>query len=140
MGWLLPILSGMMTSDVQDAVKRTKRAAAFYVAIAVLALTAYVFLMLAAYLKLAESRGSLDAALILGVGTVAAGGILCGAMRVATAIARRRMARRHAELRGQLAVAMSALPLVLRSKPLLVAAAIGALVFLGTSRSDPDAD
>ncbi len=140
MGWLLPILSGMMTSDVQDALRRTKRAAAFYAVIGVLALTAYVFLMLAAYIKLAETRGGLDAALILAVGSVAVGGIACGAMSIAAAIARRRMARRHAELRGQLAVAMSALPLVLRSKPLLVAAAIGALMFLGTSRDKSDAD
>ncbi len=135
MGWLLPILSGMMTSDVQDAITRTKRSAALALLIGVLGLTAYVFLMLAAFLKLAETRGNLDAALILGVGMVAACGIVWGAMSAVAAIARRRSARRHAEFHSQLAVAMSALPLVLRSKPLLVAAAIGAMVFLGTSRN-----
>jgi hypothetical protein len=139
MGWLLPILSGLMTSDLQDAIKRAKRSAALALAIAVLGLTAYVFLMLAAFIKLAETRGNLDAALILAVGTLVAGGLLCGAMGVAGAIARRKAARRHADYRSQIAVAMSALPLVLRSKPLMIAAAIGALVFLGT-RDANDAD
>lgn len=140
MGWLLPILSGLMTTDLQDAIKRTKRTAAMALLVGVLALTAYVFLMLAAFLKLAETRGNLDAALILGVGTVVAGGLVCGGMSIAAAIARRRRVQRHADYRGQLAVAMSALPLVLRSKPLLIAAAIGAVVFLGVGRDKTDAD
>ena len=140
MGWLLPLVSSAMSSDLQDAVKRTKRSAAFYAVIAVLALTAYGFAVLAGFLKLAESRGNLDAALILAVGTIAVIGIICGGMSIVSAIERRRLARRHAEIRGQLAVAMSALPLVLRSKPLLIAAAIGAMAFLGTGRAKSDAD
>lgn len=139
MGWLLPILSGLMTSDLQDAIKRTKRSAALSLAIAILGLTAYVFLMLAAFLKLAESRGTLDAALIIGVGTLVVGGLLCAAMSIVGAVARRKVAQRHADSRGQIAVAMSALPLVMRSKPLMIAAAIGALVFFST-RDTTDAD
>lgn len=139
MGWLLPILSGLMTSDLQDAIKRTKRSAALSFVVAVLGLTAYVFLMLAAFLKLAETRGSLDAALILAGGTIVVGGLLCGAMSLSGSIARRAAARRHADHRSEIAVAMSALPLVLRSKPLMIAAAIAAVVFLGT-RDANDAD
>lgn len=140
MGWLLPLVSSVMASDVQDAIKSTKRSLALWALIAVLGLTAYVFAMLAAFLKLSETRGGLDAALILAVASVAVGGVIAAAMSIVSTIQRRRLARRHDAFRGQLAVAMSALPLVLRSKPLLIAAAIGTLVFLGAGRDKTGAD
>lgn len=140
MGWLLPLVSSVISSDVQDTVKTAKRSAVFYALIAVLALTAYTFAMMAGFFKLAETRGNLDAALILAVGTVVVIGILCAALSIVSTIQRRRAARRHAAFQSQLAVAMSALPLVLRSKPLLIAAALGAVVLLGSGREKPNAD
>lgn len=140
MRWLLPLASSVLTSDLQDRVSRTKRAIWFWIVIGVFGATAYAFAAVAAFLWLAESRTPLEAAVILAVGSVLLAAAAVAGLSIANTVARRREARRHAELQAQLAVAMSALPLVLRSKPVMIAAAIGSLVFLSTIKGKPDTD
>ncbi len=132
MRWLLPIASSVLSDDVRGALKRARRSAVTWGVVAVFALTAYVFLMVAAYQRLARFRPADEAALIV---AAAALGVALAVVAVAAMISaaeRRRSAQRRAVARGELAVALSTLPIFLRTRPLLIAAAIGTLAFLGT--------
>lgn len=132
MRWLLPLASSFLADDVGAALRRARRRAAIWGLVAVLAATTYIFLLIAAYQRLSFARPADEAALIVAAAALAIAAAIVGVAAAFAAADRRRTARRRAEARGELAVALSTLPLVLRSRPLLIAAAIGTLAFLGT--------
>lgn len=140
MGRLLPVALGLVADDVRGAAGRARRSAIVWGAVAVLAVTAYVFGVLAAFWTLAETRPPIEAAWIVAAATVALAAVVIAAATAVGTVERRRQTRRHAELRTELTVALSALPLVFRSKPLLIAAAIGTLAFLGAQRGTAKED
>ena len=122
-------------------VGRAKRSAIIYAIAAVLLLTAYVFIMVVVFQLLAEALGSgLDAALLI-AGAMALIAIL--ALIVLALINRRQKrieARRNAARRMQLLALASVAPSFLRSKPLLITAALGALAYLALNNGDEEDD
>lgn len=131
MRWLLPLASSLIAEDVRGALRRARRGALAWGAVAVLAATAYIFVMIAAYQRLLLAYAPEDAALLIAAAALACAVAIGGIVAAVAAADRRRAARRRSEARGEMAMALSALPLVLRSRPLLIAAAIGTLAFLG---------
>lgn len=132
MRWLLPLASSLIAEDVRGALRRARRGALAWGAVAVLAATAYIFLLVAAYQRLLLAYTPEEAALLVAGAALALAAVVVGIAAALAAAERRRAVRRRTETRGEMAMALSALPLVLRSRPLLIAAAIGTLAFLGT--------
>lgn len=132
MRWLLPLASAFVAEDLRGALRRARRTACIWAAVAVLAVTTYAFLLVAAYQRLGLDRPADEAALIVAAAAFGTGVVAVGIGLALAAAEKRRSARRRAAAKAEMAVALSALPLLLRSRPLLIAAAIGAIAFLGS--------
>ena len=122
-------------------VDRAKRSAIIYAIAAVLLLTAYVFIMVVVFQLLAEALGSgLDAALLIAGATALIAIVTLIVLALVNRRQKRIAARRNAARRMQLLTLASVAPSFLRSKPLLITAALGALAYLALNDSDDEDD
>lgn len=140
MGPLASMLSAILLTDIGVTVKRIKRNSLFGAFIAVLALTAYVFALVAGTLYLATIYNGLTAALIMAGGSLFLVLVLVGIMYAMEARDRRIAIERKRKSQLQTNIAVATALTLLRKKPLLAAGlAVGvgaALSFL--KRTDDD--
>lgn len=134
---LTPLLTSLAAGEVGLAVNRVKRSAIFLSIIGVLGTIGAVFLLVAAYIALAERYGDLRAALYIGGGAIALALVLYIIMKITDAIIRKRQRdRAKNDTSALLAIAaVAAAPMLLRSRSLLMLAipviAFGGLSMLG---------
>jgi hypothetical protein len=111
---LASLIGAFISGEAMDAVRRAKTAAIIYMSAAILFLCGVGFLIGAGYIAAARRYGSLEAAIVFGVGFILIGGILL-AIHAIVASARRRRKRRSIDLAPLAgAAALTALPLLLK--------------------------
>ena len=139
---LISAAASFAATDIGGVMKRMKLSAALLAVAFILFMTAYCFALIAAYNALAVSAGTTAAALTICAGAVGLAGLTLAGLAIANRIERRRRDQRMAARRVQAAMAVSALPLLLRSKSMAIAATtiVGVLAYFMISRdgsSDP---
>lgn len=118
---LLPLISAFLSGEVGETLRRTKRNAAYGAFIAFFALLAIVFALVAATIALAGRYGALHACLFMAGGAAVMAIVAWIALRIAAARERRRARERAKSNRTLLAAAaLTALPMLLRSRPALL--------------------
>jgi NADH:ubiquinone oxidoreductase subunit K len=133
MGGLAPLLLSVFTADIGAAVRRTRRNAIFYAVIAFFLLTAYVAGVVAGALYLAQVVGPPMAVLLIAIGALVLALIILATLMILNRRDRKRKAAAAVNDSGKAllaTVALSALPMLTRSKPLMGIAAVGGLAFL----------
>lgn len=117
---LAPLITSVVRGEAAIAAKRAKAAFGAYVAAALLVLIGTGFLLLAAFIALADRIGPLLAALWLGGGFLVAGILLVILHRMGAARAARRDAERRAREAAAIATATAAAlaPLLVRPRNL----------------------
>nr|CAD6407376.1 hypothetical protein REQ54_00262 [Rhizobium sp. Q54] len=149
---LAPLLASLAAIDATAFVQRLRRNAILYALVLLFVLTAYGALVAAAALAIAQSLGAIGALLVVAGGALLLALIFFLVLR-STAKAEERRKRQAAATGGSRALmvtaALSALPVVARSRPLALIAIAGGLGFLamrnmdkvapllGRGRSDP---
>lgn len=131
---LTPLLTSLAAGEVGLAVSRAKRSAIFMTVIAILAAIGAIFLLLAAYIVLAERYGEMHSALILAGCAFGLAIIIYIIMKIADATARKRQRERaKIDTSALLTIAaLAAAPAVLRSRALLMLA-VPVIAFSGLS-------
>ncbi|MBB4302722.1 prepilin signal peptidase PulO-like enzyme (type II secretory pathway) [Rhodobium orientis] len=138
---LIGTAASLASQDVGSMVDRAKRSAIVYAIAAVLLLTAYAFVMVVVYQLLADAVGSgLDAALLIAGATALVAILALIVMALVNRRQKRMAARRNAARRMQLLALASVAPSLMRSKPLLITAALGALAYFALNNSDDGDD
>jgi chromate transport protein ChrA len=138
---LAPLLTSLAAGEVGLAVKRIKRNAVFGVVIALLSTIAVIFLLVAAYIGLADRYGDMRAALTLAGGSLVLAVVAFVAMKVAEGAERKRQRdRTKVDTSALLTVAaLAAAPVILRSRALMMLAvpiaAFGGLSLLSKTKS-----
>jgi chromate transport protein ChrA len=138
---LAPLLTSLAAGEVGLAVKRIKRNAAFGVVIALFSSVAVIFLLVAAYIALADRYGDMRAALTLAAGSLVLAVIAFVAMKIAEGAERKRQRdRTKVDTSALLTMAaLAAAPVILRSRALMMLAipiaAFGGLSLLSKARS-----
>ncbi len=133
MAGLGPLLASFIAMDVAALKRKLKRNAIFYGLALVFLLTTYGLLVAALAVYLATLWGTLVALLVTAGGTLVLALIMIACVALANSATEKRRKEAAAANSGRaLAVtaAVSALPLLLKSKPLLVLAAASGLGFL----------
>jgi Ca2+/Na+ antiporter len=131
MAGLGPLLASLAAMDVAAFTRRLKRNAILYAMVLLFLLTAYGLLVAALAVYLASIWGAPMALLAV------AGGALVLALAVYLWVviangAEQRRKREAAASNSSKAAALTALPLLVKSRPLLLAAVVGGLGFLAT--------
>lgn len=138
---LTPFLTSLAAGEVGLAIARAKRSAMFMAIIAIFAAIGFFFLLVAAYIMLAERYGEMRASLTLagcGFGLAILAYVI---MKISEAVARNRQRdRAKVETSTLLTIAaLAAAPAVLRSRALLMLAipvvAFGGLSLLTKKRT-----
>jgi uncharacterized membrane protein YhaH (DUF805 family) len=143
---LTPLLTSLAAGEVGLAISRTKRSAIFMAVIALLALIGLIFLLVAAYLILAERYGARYSSLILAGCAFGLAILAYITMKISDAMARKRQRdRAKVDTSTLLTIAaLAAAPAVLRSRALLMLAvpvvAFGGLSLLTKKKKRPSAD
>jgi chromate transport protein ChrA len=133
---LAPLLTSVAAGEVGLAINRLKRSAVFACVIAVLAAIGVIFLVVAAYIALAERYGEMQASLILAGSAFGLAIITYIVMKIVERAARNRQRERaKVDTSALLTVAaLAAAPIVLRSRALMMLAvplvALGGLSLL----------
>jgi hypothetical protein len=141
MGALAPLLASLLTSDVRGFAQRTKRNVILYAIAALFALTAYGTGIAALAVYLARKIGPVTA-----LASVAGGSLLIVVSIKNKADEKRRREAAAGSRAMMLTAAVSALPLLVKSKPLMAAAISGGVGLIalkllggGNDPSDPSA-
>lgn len=129
-GRLGPLLANAAFGSVAPALRRAKRNAVLYGLLALLALSAYAAGVVALGIYIAETTGALEAALIIAAAMVALAVLVLLITMILNRIDRRRHAARDRSRAMTASLALSLLPMVVRSKPLVATATVGGLAFL----------
>lgn len=145
---LASLLLGLVTGEAGTMARHIRGAAIAYGSALVAALAGVIFLLLAAYLWVAQRFGSINAALGFGAGFLVMAGVILLAYRVtAKRRAKRRAERRKSDLTAlAIAAGIAALPELLRSKEGLgallgpLAAFLAYAAYRENSPSKPDDD
>ena len=120
-------------------VDRARRSAVVYAIAAVLFLTAYAFIMVVVHQLLAQAIGSgLEAALVIAGATALVALLALGVLALVNRRQKRIAAKRNAARRMQLLALASVVPSVVRSRPLMITAALGALAYLALDNSEDE--
>jgi chromate transport protein ChrA len=121
---LAPLLTSVAAGEVGLAINRLKRSAVFACVIAVLAAIGVIFLVVAAYIALAERYGEMQASLILAGSAFGLAIITYIVMKIVERAARNRQRERaKVDTSALLTVAaLAAAPIVLRSRALMMLA------------------
>lgn len=143
-----PLLASFIATDVAAMKRKFRRNAILYGIALVLFLTTYVLLVTALAVYLGTLWGTLAALLVAAGGAFLLGLIILACVAIAnSAEEKRRREAAAANSNKALAVtaAVSALPILMRSKPLLLLAAVGGLGFLalrgtGSKEGPPPAE
>jgi len=133
MGGLAPLLLSVFTADIGAVVRRTRRTAIFYAVTAFFLLTAYVAGVVAGALYLAQVVGPPMAVLLIAIGALVLALMVLATLMILNRQDRKRKAATAMNDTGKAlltTVALSALPILTRSKPLMVLTAVGGLAFL----------
>lgn len=128
-----PLLASFIATDVAAMKRKLRRNAILYGVAFILFLTTYVLLVAALAVHLGTLWGMPVALLVVAGGALLLGLVLMACVAIAnSAQERRRREAAAANSNKALAItaAVSALPLLLKSKPLLLMAAAGGLGFL----------
>lgn len=130
-----PLLASFIATDVAAMKRRFRRTAILYGIAAAFLTTAYVLLVAALAVHLGE-RWGLPMALLVIAGAMIVLALVVIAILMALNAADERRKRQAAAANSQKALAMtaavSALPLLMKSKPLMLLAVAGGLGFLAT--------
>ncbi|MGH6860374.1 MAG: hypothetical protein ACRECY_08960 [Phyllobacterium sp.] len=131
---LSPLLTSLAAGEVGLAVNRVKRSAIFLAIIGIFGAIGVIFLLVAAYIALAQRYGELHASLYLGGGAIALAIIFYVIMKISDAAIRKRQKdRAKVDTSALLTIAaLAAAPAVLRSRSLLMLA-IPVIAFGGFS-------
>lgn len=128
---LASLITAFVSGEAMDIARRARTTLVVYVVVAMLALTGIGFLVGAGYIAAAQRYGSLEAAIGFGLGFLAAAIIVLTARSVASSTRRRRDKRRSIDLATIAgAAAVTALPVLLRSKAVMVAPLIAAVAYM----------
>lgn len=133
MGGLAPLLLSAFTADIGAVVKRTRRNAILIAMTAFFMLTAYVAGVVAGALYLAQVVGPPMAVLLIAVGALVLALIVLASLMIMNRRDRKRQAAAAVNDSGKAllaTVALTALPMLTRSKPLMAIAGIGGLAFM----------
>ncbi|QND51022.1 hypothetical protein HB779_03295 [Phyllobacterium sp. 628] len=131
---LAPLLTSVASGEFGSAIGRAKRRAVFLVLIGIVSAIGLIFLLLAAYIALAERFGNLHAALILAGGAFAIALLAYIVMKISEMIVRKRERQRSKiDTSALLTIAaLAAAPTVLKSRGLLMLA-VPIVAFTGLS-------
>ena len=131
---LAPLLTSVAAGEVGLVINRLKRNAVFAGIIAVLAIVGVIFLVVAAYIALAERYGEMHASLILAGSAFGLAIITYIIMKIVERAARNRQSERaKVDASALLTVAaLAAAPVVLRSRALMMLA-VPLVAFAGLS-------
>jgi ABC-type Na+ efflux pump permease subunit len=141
LGALGPLLASFLAVDVSSMKRRLRRNAILYGIASAFFLTAYVLLVTALALYLGERWGLPIALLAVAGGMIVLALIMIGAAAIANSIEekRRREAAQAASSQAMMVTAaLSVVPAVIKSKPLMavsIAAGLGFLLMKGVGRS-----
>ncbi len=142
---LLGPLAALLGIEIEAITDRVRTLMIVYAVIGALTVTGLIFLLVAAYLALAEVIGPIYAALVIGVAMLVIAGIVLLAIRMGEARRRRDIAqRRRSSEAGAFATtaALTALPAVVRSPSLrllaIPAVAAAAFVLVRNARKGKD--
>ncbi|WP_312222378.1 hypothetical protein [Rhizobium rhizoryzae] len=147
MGALAPLLASLLTSDVRGFAQRTKRNVILYAIAALFALTAYGTGIAALAVYLARKIGPVTALASVAGGSLLIVLIILLAVSIKNKADEKRRREAAAGSRAMmLTAAVSALPLLVKSKPLMAAAISGGVGLIalkllggGNDPSDPSA-
>lgn len=133
-----PIISALVSSEVQAATERAKRSAIFYAIMVIAAVIGVFFLLIAAYFTLATRFGLVNSALLITIGCAIVTIIAYTINRLLDNAQRRRLEQRRAAIDINTALTAAAVATVpsLLKKPVLTAALplVGLLAFTLLSR------
>ena len=125
-----PLIASTLFGNVAPAVRRAKRNAVLYALCGLFALTGYAALVVALGIWVAETYGALEAALTIAVAMIALALLVLIGVMIANRIDRRRHAARDRSRTMVASLALSLLPIVTRSRPLMATAIAGGLAFV----------
>jgi len=139
-----PLLASFISMDVAALKRRMRRNAIFYGIASIFLLTTYVLLVAALAVYLGGLWGTPMALLVMAGGALVLALIMVACVAIANGVEEKRR-REAAAVNSNRALAMtaavSALPLLMKSKPLMLLAAVGGLGFLamkgGSGRQGP---
>jgi hypothetical protein len=137
-----PLLASFIATDVAAMKRRFRRNAILYGIALVLFLTTYVLLVVALAVYLGTLWGTLAALLVMAGGALLLALIMLGCVAIANSAEekrRRQAAAANSNRALAMTAAVSALPILMKSKPLLLLAVAGGLGFLaikGTGSKD----
>jgi hypothetical protein len=137
-----PLLASFIATDVAAMKRRFRRNAILYGIALVLFLTTYVLLVAALAVYLGTLWGTLAALLVMAGGALLLALIMLGCVAIANSAEekrRRQAAAANSNRALAMTAAVSALPILMKSKPLLLLAVAGGLGFLaikGTGSKD----
>lgn len=128
---LASLITAFVSGEAMDIARRARTTLIVYVLVAILALTGIGFLVGAGYIAAAQRYGSLEAAIGFGLGFLAAAIIILVARSIVSSARRRREKRRSIDLATIIgAAAVTALPVLLRSKGGIAAPLIAAVAYM----------
>jgi ABC-type Na+ efflux pump permease subunit len=128
-----PLLASFIAMDVAALKRRVRRNAIFYGIAAVLLLTTYVLLVAALAVYLGGLWGTPMALLVMAGGALVLALIMVACVAIANGVEakrKRQVAVANSNRALAMTAAVSALPLLMKSKPLMLLAAVGGLGFL----------
>ncbi|PTW62938.1 hypothetical protein C8N35_101987 [Breoghania corrubedonensis] len=125
-----PLIASTLFSDVAPALRRARRNTVLYGLCAVFALTGYGALVIALGIWIGEAYGALEAAFTIAVAMIALAVLVLLVVMIANRIDRRRHAARDRSRTMTATLALSLLPVVVRSRPLMATAVAGGLAFV----------
>lgn len=143
---LAPLLASFAAMDVATLTHRLKRNAVFYGLAMLFLLTAYILAVAALAVRLGQIWGLPIALIVIAGGSLVLAGVLMlwvSAISRAEARRKRETAASQSSKALMLTAGLSALPLIIKSRPLLLAATaagIGFLAMRGSGRPDGPAE
>jgi len=138
MAGLAPLLASLVATDVSALVQRTKRNAILYVFALLFVLTAYVALVAAGSIYLAGIWGPVVALLAVAGGTLLLALLMYLAVVIGNSAQKKRKREAAATSGGKALMAtaaLSALPLLMKSKPLMLVGAVIGVGLLAANKS-----
>lgn len=140
---LASLIAAFVSGEAMDIARRARTTLIIYVLVAMLVLTGIGFLVGAGYIAAAREYGSLEAAIGFGLGFLAIAIVVIAARAIASSVRRSRRKRRSLDFATIVgAAAVTALPLLLRSKGGLIAPLIAAAAYMvyreNRKPDDPD--
>jgi len=139
---LASLITAFVSGEAMEIARRARTTLIIYVLVAILALTGIGFLVGAGYIAAANRYGNFEAALGFGVGFLVIAVVLVAARSIVASSRRKRDKRRSIDLATIVgAAAVTALPMLLRSKGGVIApliAAVAYMVYRENRKNEPD--